>query len=109
MKGPSAQPQFNGSLWHAIFKAAQLGCDNGYDCLRLEWMKSHLTSDVAQAHSQCPAKWLANATADLFADRAAELFQLSSQELLDIRLRSEQFVFILKRLVAIAIKLFVLF
>ena len=48
---------------------------------------------------------MANATADAFANRAAELAQLSERDLGAIKARSELSTCILRRLVAIAIKL----
>ena len=105
VKGPHAQPGHNGNLWHLIFRAAQARYENAHASFHLEWIKSHLISDVASAQGQCPGKLLANAIADVFADRAAELVQLSSPEIIQLRVQSERTISILKRLVAIAVKL----
>ncbi len=53
----------------------------------------------------CPFKCVANATADAFAGRGAELVHVSERDLEAIKARSELTTCILRRLVAIAIKL----
>ena len=52
-----------------------------------------------------PGKWVANATADALANRAAELVQLSQRDLGVLKSRSELSTSVFRRLVAIAIKL----
>ena len=49
-------------------------------------------------------KWLANAIADNMADKAAELMQLSSEQHGKIQANTELSELVLRRLVAVAIK-----
>ena len=88
-KGPTAQPKHNGMLWHCIFRARQQRIDLGYGQLHLLWIKAHVAIDVAVAQGMCPFKRLAHATADILADRAAELVQLSNEQLSRIHDDSE--------------------
>ena len=60
---------------------------------------------MAVAQGQCPGKWLANAISDIYADTAAAHFEVSEQQLQEFKTHSEQSVRIIKRLVAIAVKL----
>ena len=60
---------------------------------------------MAVAQGECPGKWLAKTISDIYADTAAAHFQVSEQQLQQFKTHSEQSVRILKRLVAIAVKL----
>ena len=104
-KGPSAKPIYNSLLWHEVFVAARERFSLGFGCLTVEWIKSHTRADVAVLQGVCPYKWNANAAADLLANRAAELVQHASEDLGIIKARSELSKLVLRRLVAIAIKL----
>ena len=104
-KVPSAQPEYTVILWQCIFQARQRIINLGYGQLRIEWIKAHLAADVAVSQGLCPAKWLANATADIYADTVAAHFQVSTAQLSEFRTHADQSVQILKRLVAIAVKL----
>ncbi len=87
------------------FYAVKERADLGFGTLNIEWIKSHVKAEVALHQGECPYKWVANATADALANRGAELVQLSESDLGAIKARSELSTCILRRLVAIAIKL----
>ena len=102
LKGPRAQPSFNGILWNLISRAAKNRYDLGHGNIQVEWIKGHLKADVAVAQGLCHGKWLANAISDIYADTAAGHFQMSEQQWQKLIMHSEQSVRILTRLVAIA-------
>ena len=81
LKGPRAQPSFNGILWNLISRAAKNRCELGHGNIQVEWIKSHLSADVAAVQGLCPGKWLADAISDIIADTAAGHFQMSGQQL----------------------------
>ena len=105
LKGPLAQPRYNGILWNLIFRAAKNRYELGHGNIQVEWIKSHLSADVAAVQGLCPGKWLANAISDILADTAAGHFQMSEQQLQLLKTHSEQSVRMLKHLVAIAVML----
>ena len=86
------------------FSARQHRINLGYGQFRIEWIKAHLAAEVAVSQGLCPAKWLANAIADSMADKAAELMQLSSEQHVKIQANTELSELVLRRLVAVAIK-----
>ena len=88
-KGPSAKPIYNSCLWHVVFCAVKERADLGFGTLNIEWIKSHVKAEVALHQGECPYKWVANATADALANRAAELVQLFEHDLGAIKSRSE--------------------
>ena len=54
-----------------FFVAAREPFSLGFGSLIVEWIKSHVKADVAVLQGVCPYKWVANAAADLLANRAA--------------------------------------